>query len=441
MFSSPTDFARNTLAPKIHAAHACIALAVAPCVHAEGNLIKEIFFGAELELEIAHNTDTARLQKSAIKLEPELEATLPADTRFTAIARLGADGENELDPDEHTDADLREFYFEWHWRKTYVNIGKQQVVWGNADGLKVLDVVNPQTFREFILDDFADSRIPLWTVNLQLPLWRNTLQLVWIPDQTYTDLPEPGSVYEFTSPLLIPQAPPDIPVESSPVEKPDQFFKDSDVGIKLSGFQWGWDFSLNYLYHYEDNPVFYRTIDVSPTGQVSVRVQPRHERSDLLGGTFSRAFGDLTLRGELGYFSHQFFVNNDPDDPDGILDTHEVRYVVGLDWYGLTDTRISVQWFESHIGDDEPGVFRDRRETSLTLQYNRTFLNDTLEVDVLWLYSENRHDGLIRPRLSYDINDGVSAWIAGDRFYGDNEGFYGQFDDNDRVLLGVAINF
>ena len=433
------QYIQNTLTPTKQAAYACIALTVVPCAYADDSFVQDVFFGAELETEIAH--DTEHFQKSEIKLEPELEATLPADIQFTAIGRIRAEGEDNLDPDNQSDAELRELYFEWNWGRTYVNIGKQQVVWGNADGLKVLDIVNPQTFREFILDDFTDSRIPLWTINVQIPLRDNTLQLVWIPDQTYNDLPEPDSIYEFTSPLLVPQVPPGVTVEISAVDKPDKYFKDSDVGLRLSGFHWGWDYSINYLYHYDDNPVFYREVDISEEGQVSVRVAPRHERIDVLGTTFSRAFGDLTFRGELGYFSNQFFANNNPNDSDGILSTHEIRYVIGFDWYGLGDTRISFQLFQSHIGNDEPGVFRDPLETSMTLQYNRSFLNDTLELDILWLYSENRHDGLVRPKLSYDINNHARAWIAGDSFYGDKHGFYGQFDDNDRVLIGTEISF
>ena len=38
--------------------------------------------------------------------------------------------------------------------KSYFTFGKQQVVWGKADVLKVLDVVNPPSFRELILEDF-----------------------------------------------------------------------------------------------------------------------------------------------------------------------------------------------------------------------------------------------------------------------------------------------
>jgi len=61
-------------------------------------------------------------------------------------------------------------------------LGRQQNVWGKADGLKVLDLVNPQDFRELILDDFDDSRIPLWAVNAEIPVAEVVVPLVWIPE-------------------------------------------------------------------------------------------------------------------------------------------------------------------------------------------------------------------------------------------------------------------
>jgi len=55
-----------------------------------------------------------------------------------------------------------------------LRLGKQQIVWGETDGLKLLDVMNPQNFREFILDEFEDSRLPLWSVKYTVPEFLRT---------------------------------------------------------------------------------------------------------------------------------------------------------------------------------------------------------------------------------------------------------------------------
>ncbi|HKY93211.1 MAG TPA: hypothetical protein VJM11_19320, partial [Nevskiaceae bacterium] len=62
--------------------------------------------------------------------------------------------------DDSGSAELEEFFVDWRAGAWSVRLGKQQTVWGTSDGLKVLDIVNPQSFREFILDDYERSRIP-----------------------------------------------------------------------------------------------------------------------------------------------------------------------------------------------------------------------------------------------------------------------------------------
>ncbi|MDJ0740420.1 MAG: RNA polymerase-associated protein rapA [Gammaproteobacteria bacterium] len=74
---------------------------------------------------------------------------------------------------------LRELYidttgFDWDFR-----IGKQQVVWGTADGIKLLDIINPTDFRELNQNAFEDSRIPVWMVNAERYIGeRGNIQLI-----------------------------------------------------------------------------------------------------------------------------------------------------------------------------------------------------------------------------------------------------------------------
>jgi hypothetical protein len=43
--------------------------------------------------------------------------------------------------------------------------------------------------------------------------------------------------------------------------------------------------------------------------------------------------------------------------------------------------------------------------------------------------------------LTYEWLDDFKTWIGVDIFYGDNNGLFGQFDENDRVLIGMEIAF
>jgi len=62
---------------------------------------------------------------------------------------------------------LRELYVDTTAGDWDVRIGKQQVVWGTADGMKLLDLINPTDFRELNQNTMADARIPVWMVNAE----------------------------------------------------------------------------------------------------------------------------------------------------------------------------------------------------------------------------------------------------------------------------------
>ncbi len=341
---------------------------------------------------------------------------------------------------DSAELDLRELYYERSLDDWYLTAGKQQVVWGKADGLKVLDVVNPQSFREFILEDFEQSRIPLWTFNIERSIdnWLGgdwTLQLLWVPDQTYHALPTQNATYGFSSPRLVPQAPPGVSARIRSPQKPDRLIKDSDAGIRLSGFVSGWDISINYLYQYDNLPALHQRF-ISGAIPV-VEITPRYHRTHVLGGTFSRAIGDWVVRGELGYFTNRYFLSKDPQAQDGVAASPELSTVFGLDWSGFENTFISGQLFQSRLLDHHQGFTRPRLDTSFSFLLRRKLWNDTLQTELLWIVNANDSDGLLRPKLIYELEDNLEVWTGLDIFYGDRSGLFGQFDDNDRLYVGV----
>lgn len=409
-----------------------------------------------IELESAFGLNRGRFQKSAFILTPELEARLPLDLRLTAIGRLRTDAADRLEPGDpsqpevgpfsrrgglgdHADLELREFYVDASVGRTYLRLGKQQIVWGKTDGLKLLDVINPQDFQEFVLDDFDDSRIPLWSLNAEIPIGGIEAQFIWVPDRTYHDLPAPGAAFAFTSPRFVPSPPAGIDVAFRPTERPDRFFADSDVGVRLSTFWKGWDLTANYLYHYYDIPVFDQAVIVPGAGAPFVEVTPRYKRSHLMGGSFSNAFGSLTVRGEMAFSTDRHLLANRPAQHDGYAVANVFEYALGFDWFGMSDTFISAQVFQNWVTQNKDGLIRDRLETSTTLLVQRDFMNERLRAEVLGVQSVTDGDGFVQTELSYEVRSNVKVRTGYDVFYGARKGLAGQFGRQDRVSVGLEI--
>lgn len=423
-------------------------------------------FTGQWQQEWAGDAQLSQKMESQLQLEWEKDFRegVLENTALTVIGRLRMDAEGRLSSDDrsetfsdatkpwistsHTEFELREFYLDAEWFDLYWRLGKQQVVWGQADGLKVLDVVTPQSYREFILDDFDDSRIPLWMVNVEwLTSSNSSLQFLWIPDTTYHDLARSETLYEVTSPLRVPSfeniQQPVARVDRNDPNKPDHWLKDSDAGLRYSQFWKGWDITLNYFYHYRDFYTPYQDI-TSSSGNIydnRLTISPEYKRSHLLGGTASNAFGDFTLRTEIGWYSHSYQIARYTADNRGIEESEELTSVIGLDWQGLSDTLVSVQWFQSLLLNYDSNILSDRSEQTVTLLLEHKMRNDTWTLKLQGLYSLNHKDQLWRPKVTYLWQSNVELWVGADLFSGTSDGLYGQFEANDRLVLGVEWGF
>ena len=97
-------------------------------------------------------------------------------------ARLRYDIQDELD-DDQTELQFRDAFVDYNYEGTYFRLGKQTIVWGASDGLRLLDVINPLNYREFILDDFDNSRISLTTLSADIPISDgSSLMVIIIPE-------------------------------------------------------------------------------------------------------------------------------------------------------------------------------------------------------------------------------------------------------------------
>lgn len=405
-----------------------------------------------VEMDVSYEFDSEQLQKTELFVKPEFSYRINKRSKIIFKGIIYSELNDNLEsgvPNEETVSDfskrlfigdrtsleLRELYYYTNIRKKVrLTIGKQQIVWGETDGLKLLDVVNPQNFREFILDDFEDSRIPLWSVKAEFDIKNIGVQLVWVPDNTYHIIPELDAPYFPKSLFRIP--PDGIETVFNKIVKPNSFIADSDIGFKVSTFTKGWDLSLNYFYYFDDLPVFYNYLDTSEA-EPFVSINPKFERQHLIGGTFNKVFGSATLRGELTYIFNQNFSSINQSAIRGIETSNVYKSAIGID-YIKGENVVSFQLFSDIITEDINAYNRDKFETNTSLLLSHEMMNDNLKGEVLWVHNVNHGDGFVRPKLSYWVNSSSQLFLGSDLFYGNSNKLYGQIKDRNRVSFGMS---
>jgi hypothetical protein len=405
-----------------------------------------------IETETAYDFDDRKLQKSELFIEPQLNWKLNKNIKLTGIGRLYVEVTDNLEPGENNmhevakmskriefgdraDVVLRELYADIKWGKSYWRIGKQQIVLGETEGIKVLDVVNPMNWREFILDDFDDSRIPLWSVKGDIKLGKLKLQTFWVPDLTYHDF----STGMFSPYIPMPEFPQGLNVVFKETDKPNNPLKDADFGGSLSTFLKGWDLSFTYFHHYDDFPVFNQGFSLDVSGNPVLLITPTYKRVNLTGISFSNVFGNFGIRGEFGYTPDKRLNYINPQDPDGIVKAGQLNSGLGLDYYGLSETIVTLQWFGDIINSDkiDGTMLRDDLVHYSSLMLSRTFLNQRLEGRSFLVYGPDSEDGFVSIKFSYLWKDNLKVWLGSDIFFGDTASLVGFYNRRDRVMFGI----
>lgn len=417
---------------------------------------QDIDISAVLEARYAFGTQSGQSQSAELEFRPKWEMTFSDAWDFRGEARVRTDAFDRLEvgrPSQETispltrraligqttEIELREAYLQYSGDLSTVRIGKQQIVWGRSDGIKVLDIVNPQSYREFVLDEFDQSRIPLWSLLLERTMGGLDLQGFWIFDRSFNEAPPRGSVFDITAPEFVPTfwEAPAYPVSLQAAEFPDNGFGASEFGLKVSGLIGNWDVSLNYLHAFEDTPFF----DLEP-GPPALTITPKFNRVDIVGGSFANSWGDFTVRGEATY-------TMGANIPVGLVPTvtlspvraDVLKYLVGVDYFGISNTFVSTQFFQKiNIGNVPNGLAPDVEElTTVTVKHD--LAGSDWQLDFRWYANHDSKDGLFRLLANRRINDKLTASFGGDFFYGRKDGIFGQFSEADRIYFSVIYHY
>lgn len=83
----------------------------------------------------------------------------------------------------------------------------------------------------------------------------------------------------------------------------------------------------------------------------------------------------------------------------------------------------------------------DRVQHGTSLRISHKWLNETLEGELAGVYSFNRHDYAVRPKVTYAFTDRWRGTIGADLFRGSEDTFYGRLKDNSTAYAELRWSF
>lgn len=332
--------------------------------------------------------------------------------------------------DDHLDDMIRALSFAYFGKYFSFRLGKQQMGWGEADGLRFMNnFMGLDMRKDFILRDsdegYSETNIPLWMIKTdftpgynfgsELGFQNLDLELSWTPDEgnnrsRFAVGPRNGGPWAF--PL------PDLPLPLSQLTLTDDWedfdFDDGSYGVRLKGIwkdifftingYYGW--SKNFIFGHSGNPAgnvgfvpigFVGNVadaapfDISgllppafagaaPYGGLSLELEKICGRSKFIGFTASRELPIKAIANALGQYTYPVLRIEALYDKD-------VAFNIGVD---NAATAIFSDWIWYNHTEK-----RDIYRYLIGLDWNThiDFINPTDDVWVSLQFAQNRIDG------------------------------------------------
>jgi hypothetical protein len=313
---------------------------------------------------------------------------------------------------------LFEAYLEWNVMENLdAKFGRQVVVWGRSDSIRITDILNPLDFRRPGTLDIENLRLPTTMLKLdyQIDSWR--ISPIAIVEQRFTKFPPFGSIYY---PIK------DLPVlyseyEASGLGLPiisDESYKDVTFAISAEADFKGGDVSF-YAARVRQDIGFIDQIQQDglansiPQGK-DFYVKMQHNKTNMFGTAVNYVTGAWLLKTELAYFSDLTYTSTFDrtlSRTDGLL---------GLEYRGFSNTTLSYDFSLRHFNqyDDRLYVplenYLERDTYQQAFRVSSDFVNDTVHLNYLVsAFGEKANEGgFQRAWLDYEFADAINARVG-----------------------------
>jgi hypothetical protein len=372
------------------------------------------------------------------------QGELADDVKWKLSARVDADPvyflsdyyRSDVKHDQRADFFFRENYIDFSRGAWDFRLGAQQIVWGEVVGLFFADVVSARDMREFVLPSFDVIRIPQWAARAEYTKGDAHVELVWIPVPVYDRIGKPGADF-YPAPLPSPL--PDSVAElfRDPV-RPERSLANGNFGVRVNTLVSGWDLAGFAYRSFSTDPTFYREPGDDPTQPFIF--QPRYDRLTQLGATLSKDFDSFVLRGEIVHTHGRGFTLADLSAPQGVVKRNTLDYIFALEWPLPREGRLNVQAFQRVYsgGHDDLAIQNGAPGASVFVSGK---LTGTWEGQLLWMQYFRDGGGMIRPRLNWHPTTSLSVGFGLDVFTGPSDGYFGRYNNRDRMYTEARYTF
>lgn len=318
------------------------------------------------------------------------------------------------------ESSIKEAYLQSSMNNTSVKAGLQVVIWGEADGAAVTDVIAPRDQSELFFISLDESRIPQPMIVFDQFSETGDWTLLYIPAAGYTEMPEKDTQYDlgFLDNFTVEDAK-DLEQNSDEIGiRWKKTFGKSDLAIMAASL-------IENDYKYE--------LD---TSGVLIREKNRYQ---MLGLTLNYGKGAFLYKGEMAQKSKKGFNNAQYEliKKDVIDAALSVEYSSASGYtllLGMINQRI-VDWNEALTGTDEDSG-------SYLVSWGDNYLNEDLNATVLTSLNYPNDEKMLTISVDYKYYDDLKFEVSFLTLTIDNEESHlWEYRHEERLTFKVQYQF
>lgn len=308
--------------------------------------------------------------------------------------------------------------------------GLQQIRWGDADSMSVVDVINPVDYRNPVATGRSTKRLSVPAVDVKVDLDFGMLDLVAVPVPWVSRMAKHGSPWEPKDLKILRKAEKAGLVELRDGDTPAS----PEFGGRLKFYRQGFDLAFIYYHGYEHTPLYSSGFSRESCKPVYYE---EYKAYDTIGFSTAVSLEKSTLRSEFAFKYDYPFQGRDIS----IYRRNDFQFLLGWDRTFLTNLFVNVQgfYFNYDGAREVPGI--DRQRYGVTFNIEDKFFDEALRSGIRGMYYMNNQDLCVEWFNEYDYDDHWKINFGIMTLWGDKKESIGQYKDNDYVYAGFKYLF
>jgi hypothetical protein len=264
----------------------------------------------------------------------------------------------------------------------------QTIIWGEADGAAVTDVVSPRDISEFFFISLEESRISQASLVIDQYSAMGDWSFFYILDPEYDSLPEMGTQYYQN------------PFQGFNIEKAAEQDKDeNEYGIRWKKTLGRSDIALMHA-NLIENQYLYEAL----TSEI---LKENKSRFKMYGLALNFGKGGFLWKGEAALKTPQQFNNKSYK----LVEKNVVDTAISVEYAVPGNYTLGIGVINKHVINWEKDLLNKKDEGSFMINWSNNYLNEDLTLS--WTYNQYYHQDCSHAvKAEYKYNDNLTFEIS-----------------------------